>query len=165
MTADEIRQLVHEQVTVPGDRRLVEAMIAVESGGNPRAVSRVGAQGLMQLMPAAWVQVGGPSGDPFDPRENITRGWLYFVWCLERIPPGPSVEDRRSWALAAYNGGIGYVQKALVLAQLDDPALYWQWETGRYWLMHHQCVVRSRRPDYLAIWRYVRDVRRRGVMQ
>jgi len=85
------------------DPRLVQAIITVESNFDPHAVSRAGAQGLMQLMPttAARYRVE----DPFDPHANIEGGILYLRDLL-RMFPG----DLRH-VLAAYNAGEGTVQQ------------------------------------------------------
>src|SRR5262245_12590530 len=54
------------------DTRLVEAIVQVESAGNPMAVSPKGARGLMQLMPERAVELG--VRDSFDPRQNVDGG-------------------------------------------------------------------------------------------
>lgn len=85
-------------------RRLVDAVIRAESGGNPRAVSPVGAQGLMQVMPATARDPGfgiAPLKDPFDPEENRRFGTEYLGAMLRRYDG--DVEA----ALAAYNWGPG----------------------------------------------------------
>jgi soluble lytic murein transglycosylase-like protein len=84
------------------DPHLVRAIITVESNFDPRAVSRAGAQGLMQLMPdtAARYRVE----DPFDPHANIEGGIRYLRDLLRLFP-----RDLRH-VLAAYNAGEGAVQ-------------------------------------------------------
>jgi len=79
------------------DPRLVEAVIRVESGGNPRAVSPKGAQGLMQLMPERASELGVQN--PFEPRQNLEGGVRHLRDLLNRFGG-----DLRL-ALAAYNAG------------------------------------------------------------
>lgn len=87
---------------------LIEAVILAESGGDPQVVSRAGAMGLMQLMPATWAQLRsklalGP--DPFDPRDNVLAGSAYLRDLLDRYgSPG---------FLAAYNAGPGRYEQSL----------------------------------------------------
>lgn len=85
------------------DHRLVRAMITVESCFDRHAVSRVGARGLMQLMPATAQELGVE--DAFDPRQNIRGGTTYFARMLQRFD-----QDTRL-ALAAYNAGPGAVER------------------------------------------------------
>ena len=82
---------------------LLRAVIQVESGGNPRAVSPAGAQGLMQLMPETARGLGVQ--DPFDPEQNVMGGARYLRQLLDRY--GGDL-DR---ALAAYNAGPGAVER------------------------------------------------------
>jgi soluble lytic murein transglycosylase-like protein len=77
--------------------KLVSAVIRAESGFNPRAISRKGAQGLMQLMPATASMLGVRNS--FDPRQNIEGGVRHLRGLIDRFP------DSLPLALAAYNAG------------------------------------------------------------
>ncbi|MGH7263234.1 MAG: transglycosylase SLT domain-containing protein [Candidatus Rokuibacteriota bacterium] len=79
------------------DRRLVQAVVEVESGGDPRAVSPKGALGLMQLMPARAEALGVT--DAFDPGANLDGGVRHLRDLLARY------DGNLRLALAAYNAG------------------------------------------------------------
>ena len=82
---------------------LVLAIIHAESFYNPRAVSRVGAVGLMQLMPATAKRYGVNNRQ--NPEQNINGGVRYFSELLELF------EGDVSLSLAAYNAGENAVQR------------------------------------------------------
>ncbi|HZX81158.1 MAG TPA: lytic transglycosylase domain-containing protein, partial [Lysobacter sp.] len=85
------------------DESIVRAIIHAESAFNPNALSRVGAQGLMQLMPATARRFGVDNA--FDPSQNIRGGVQYLAWLLKRFNG-----DLRL-AAAGYNAGEGAVDK------------------------------------------------------
>ena len=82
---------------------LLKAIIKAESAFNPRAVSKKGALGLMQIMPKN-IQLL-KINDPFDPRENIMGGTRYFKELLNQF------KGKLSLSLAAYNAGPNAVVK------------------------------------------------------
>lgn len=84
------------------DKKLVMAVIDVESGFNAGAVSTAGAQGMMQIMPETGRDLD--LENPFDPKENIDAGIRYLKQLLDTFP------DRRL-AVAAYNAGPNAVKK------------------------------------------------------
>lgn len=95
-----IRKIAREDGVDPA---LVRAVIRVESNYNPRAVSRKGAQGLMQLMPGTADRFGVPN--PFNAEENIRGGVKYLKYLLNRFGGNLRL------ALAAYNAGENSVDR------------------------------------------------------
>ncbi|MBW2636937.1 MAG: lytic transglycosylase domain-containing protein [Deltaproteobacteria bacterium] len=85
------------------DPALVKAIIMAESSYNPRAISKMGARGLMQLMPATAKALGVE--DCFNPEHNIHAGVRYFRQLLDRF------DGNIELALAAYNAGSRKVRK------------------------------------------------------
>ncbi|WP_377828128.1 lytic transglycosylase domain-containing protein [Bradyrhizobium lupini] len=80
--------------------RWIRAVMQAESGGNAHAISARGALGLMQIMPATWVELSVRHDlgiDPFDPRDNIMAGAAYVREMLDRFGS--------EGFLAAYNAG------------------------------------------------------------
>ena len=86
---------VHDVHHVPA--ALVKAVITRESSWNPRAVSRAGALGLMQLLPATAAKVGVSREELFDPAKNILAG-VRLLAVLLRHYRGDVIS-----ALTAYN--------------------------------------------------------------
>jgi len=89
-----------QQFAIPA--HWIVAVMDQESGGNPRALSRAGAMGLMQIMPATWAMLAARhrlGSDPYEPRHNIMAGAAYLR----------EMHDRYGMAgmLAAYNAGPG----------------------------------------------------------
>ena len=84
---------------------LVAAVVRVESSFNPRALSRKGACGLMQLLPETARRFGLRRKDLFDPAKNLDAGARYLKWLADRFGQDPAL------VLAAYNAGEGAVQR------------------------------------------------------
>ncbi len=84
---------------------LLAAVVRAESAFDPRAVSRKGAQGLMQLMPATAQRFGLSGSEVFEPAKNIDAGARYLSWLKGRF------DGDLPRVLAAYNAGEGTVDR------------------------------------------------------
>jgi soluble lytic murein transglycosylase-like protein len=104
---------------------LLRAVCHSESGFNPNAVSPVGAQGLMQLMPVVSTQYGVL--DPFDPRDNIFGGARLLKWLLERFG-GDLV-----LTVASYHAGPGAVDRAGGIPPYESTRVYLVMVLSRYY--------------------------------
>ncbi|SHE86928.1 amino acid ABC transporter substrate-binding protein, PAAT family [Microbulbifer donghaiensis] len=98
------------------DWRLVVAQMWQESNFDPKAVSPVGAQGLMQLMPATAEEMGFPP-PVFEPDRNIQAGVKYLNWVRDRFDPTLPTLNKLWFTLAAYNAGYGHLLDAQRLAE------------------------------------------------
>lgn len=85
------------------DPSLIRAVMHAESWFNPDAVSHMGAEGLMQLMPATQERFG--VANAFDPVDNISAGAAYLGWLLSEF------NNNIELAVAAYNAGENAVRR------------------------------------------------------
>jgi soluble lytic murein transglycosylase-like protein len=107
------------------DPNLVRAVVKVESDFNPNAVSRKGAMGLMQLMPATARQLNVKN--PFDPEQNVDAGVRHLKQLLESY--GGDVK----LTLAAYNAGAGAVARSSGVPRISETQNYVRRITNLYY--------------------------------
>lgn len=103
-----------------------KAQAIAESALNPRARSAVGAKGIMQIMPATYVEIRQANPHFMDidnPRWNIAAG-IYYDRGLYRSWEGMPDEDRLMMAFASYNAGLGGMQRAARRVP-DKPVRRW----------------------------------------
>lgn len=95
---------------------ILKAIMKVESNFNPKAVSKKGAMGLMQIMPENFKSL--QIKNPFNPRENIMAGAWYFKQLLNRF------DGKLHLALAAYNAGPDNVSRLKTIPPIRETELY-----------------------------------------
>lgn len=98
------------------DSRLLKAIIRAESDFNPRAVSKKGAKGLMQIMPENYRLLN--ISNPYDPRQSIMGGARYFRELYERY------KGKLSLSLAAYNAGPTAVDRYKTVPPYQETEQY-----------------------------------------
>jgi soluble lytic murein transglycosylase len=125
LTASSIDGLIEAFAAEHGiDSALIRAVIWAESNFNHRAVSRKGAQGLMQLMPATIWRLS--VGDAFDPHENIGAGVRYLRQLLDQF------QGDLTLVLAAYNAGENAVLRYRGIPPYQETREYVRKVLSRY---------------------------------
>jgi membrane-bound lytic murein transglycosylase F len=147
--------------------KLIKSQAFQESEFNPNAVSPCGAKGLMQLMPKTDLAIDGHI-DGCDPEGNVKDGVAYDREQFDHFREIPDLCERLKFTLASYNGGRGWVNKALELArwkELGSPALagarpgLWQtWAYTSRFLADPLCTVAGTHPDHKQITDYVEKI-------
>lgn len=117
LTDNEMASIIDRNAIAHGvDRDLLDAVITVESAGDPCAVSHAGAAGLMQLTPATARHYGVTN--VFDPAESVAAGTKHLQWLLKRY------DSDLSLALAAYNAGAGRVDRSGGIPPISETQHY-----------------------------------------
>jgi hypothetical protein len=117
LTTTDLREMLVRAGTEHNiDVDLLASVVKAESGGNSRAISHTGAQGLMQLMPATAASMGVK--DSFQPDQNVRGGSAYLDALLTRY------HDNLSLALAAYNAGPAAVDRYHGIPPYTETRIY-----------------------------------------
>lgn len=149
--------LQYYSMTVEMPWKLLKAQMLQESSANPDAKSRVGAMGLMQFMPrTAKDEFIGSQMDPLDPEESIKAASRYMAKLVTAVRlavySGPIIEpDHWKMALASYNGGIGYVQKAIHMCAYEGIPYTWENVLAKL----PKVLVKGKRMDVKQVEDYV----------
>jgi soluble lytic murein transglycosylase-like protein len=125
------------------DPRLVHAVIWQESKYKNDAVSHVGAQGLMQLMPATAKRFG--CDDMNDEESNVNAGVKYLRVLLKRFDGDVTL------ALAGYNAGEGNVDKYEGVPPFGETQNYVRVITGRYGKTYHPVLAPEEAVSYFKL--------------
>jgi soluble lytic murein transglycosylase-like protein len=133
------------------DPDLIRAVIRVESGYDPKAVSSKGAMGLMQLVPATALRFG--VANPFDPKQNLDGGVNYLKYLMGLFGGDLNL------SLAAYNAGEHSVQRSGGIPAIPETQDYVRKVTSIYQPGNAPALAKitPKEPPKAPITRYVDD--------
>ncbi len=135
------------------DPSLIQSIISVESGFNSGAVSKKGACGLMQLMPATAARLG--VNNIFDPEQNIRGGIEHFRYLLDTF------DHNLTLSLAAYNAGENLVRRLGRVPEIKETRNYIQSVLKHY----DNKEIQVKTPGNIGIPAMFRYVDEAGVLQ
>jgi soluble lytic murein transglycosylase-like protein len=150
--------LGHVWPDMPNGLHWIEAQINAESGGDPKAVSKSRAVGLMQLMPGTAAEMGVLN--PLDPHDNLTGGIKYLKIQYDHLAEIPTIEDRLKASWASYNCGRGYINKAMAINRsfVGHTNDWWQWQWIAWALQQSTCEIMGRHPNWRETLPYVERI-------
>lgn len=147
--------------------KLIKAQVWQESSFRPDIDSKCGAAGLMQLMPATDYMLDHDI-DGHDVEGNLENGIRYDRWLYDKLWEIKDQGERLKCMLAAYNGGPGYVNKAMELAYAAEfgvempaghknarPGFWQTWARLAIFLATPGCQVKGKLPDVVQIIGYI----------
>ena len=139
-------------VVLPAHTVDLDILATIESNNNARAVSRAGALGLCQIMPATWRQFARPGERWDNPRHSRAVAARYLAWIERTLRRwGDPHWNDTSHILAAYNGGIGRLRRC----RFDIRRMPRETRqlVRRYWAKHRERRLRiaadTRRPKHI----------------
>ena len=157
-TYDELIREISLKIFPALDWRIIKCQVNQESGFDPKAVSSCGARGLLQLMPATAADLGIHNPDQlFIPQINLDTGIRYLKDQFDHFIEIHDYNERIKFALASYNGGRGYINKALSIAKKDIHSWMF-WEPTSEYLSSEECQVHGKHPDHKQITDYVKRI-------
>lgn len=153
----------------PGcDWLLIKSQVCQESSFNLVAESPCGALGLLQVMPETGKEYGYTPDDLFLPVKGLTAGIKYLYAQYIHFPEIPDPIERLKFALASYNAGRGYINKAIELAYQFEfkepipaghkgakPGFWRNWGFTANMLKSPACSVDGKTPDWKQATEYV----------
>ena len=122
------------------DWRLILSQMYQESRFDAQAVSWMGAEGLMQVLPRTGKELG--FDNLRDPEQGIHAGIKYMDWLTRRFEPELEMAERMWFTLAAYNAGIGHVRDARRLADKQG------WDRNRWFGNVERAMLLLAEPTY-----------------